>query len=93
MTIWGGRGTQGNYHDRPSRGSGLIINKQPLADAERRDIEGKSPVNLFACNKCGSEEKTKKVVVYDMANILCFSCESRMMDEIKEVARRYLMEV
>ena len=46
--------------------------------------------NLFVCFKCQSDVKTEKVVIYDMANILCFSCRSKMQDEIMDIAKRYL---
>ncbi len=52
----------------------------------------KPEIDLFTCNHCNNfaRSKIQKIVVYDLANILCFSCEAAMMDEIKDIARRYL---
>ena len=70
-------GNMGNYHEHTG--------------GHQKETHVKPVVDHFLCNHCGSGEKTKKVVVYNMANILCFSCRSRMQDEIIDIAKRYLI--
>ncbi len=58
---------------------------------------------IYICNNCGEDQSdwtyetkkrrnVEKVVIYNLANMLCFSCSAKMQDEIMDIAKKYLRE-
>ena len=51
--------------------------------------------SLFICGHCGvdtkkSNQEIKKVIIGNLANMLCTSCQKLFEDSIRDVARIYL---
>lgn len=90
----GGRCTRGESFDTRGAYDGIDLSKRsvrPQRIGDTKYYPKVKAVDIFLCNKCGGRDKTDKVVVYALANILCFSCRSKMQAEIMDIAGRYLI--
>ena len=52
-------------------------------------------LSLSICGYCGKDTRAtgwnvKKIILSGYANMLCFSCEMRLEDEIASIAKKYL---
>jgi len=68
---------------------------EPAVIATKKMKREKDKKSLFICGHCRvdtkkSKQEIKKVIVGDLANMLCDSCQMELEDSIRDVARRFL---